>query len=87
MIFLLKTLQVVYSNFQLNKFKKKYYRKTTNLLTGKTEQSALEQQKADEGIKWEILNYWHPNITLNLVTDFTAWTRGNLYIMMLAFKF
>ncbi|CAK5073728.1 unnamed protein product [Meloidogyne enterolobii] len=69
---------VVYSNTQLNKYKKKYYRKTTNLLTGKTEQNVEEQQKADEGVKWEMLNYWHPNITVNLVTDFTAWTKGQV---------
>nr|CAD2181975.1 unnamed protein product [Meloidogyne enterolobii] len=69
---------VVYSNAQLNKYKKKYYRKTTNLLTGKTEQNVEEQQKADEGVKWEMLNYWHPNITVNLVTDFTAWTKGQV---------
>uniref|UniRef100_A0A1I8AYB9 Cleft lip and palate associated transmembrane protein n=1 Tax=Meloidogyne hapla TaxID=6305 RepID=A0A1I8AYB9_MELHA len=69
---------VVYSNTQLNKYKKKYYRKTTNLLTGKTEQNVEEQQKADEGVKWEMLNYWHPNITVNLVTDFTAWSKGQV---------
>uniref|UniRef100_A0A183C4C7 Cleft lip and palate associated transmembrane protein 1 n=1 Tax=Globodera pallida TaxID=36090 RepID=A0A183C4C7_GLOPA len=37
--------EVVYSSCQLNKFKKKYYHKTANLLTGKTEQNALERQK------------------------------------------
>ncbi|KAF7624662.1 hypothetical protein Mgra_00010063 [Meloidogyne graminicola] len=70
--------EIVYSNIQLNKYKKKYYRKTTNLLTGKTEQGIVEQQKAEEGVKFEILNYWHPNITVNLVTDFTAWTKGQV---------
>lgn len=70
--------EVVYSSYQLNKYKKKFYRKTTNLLTGKTELSEHEQQKAEEGIKWEILNFWHPNITVNLVTDFTSWSRGQL---------
>jgi hypothetical protein len=67
---------VVYSSFQLNKYRKKYYRKTTNLLTGKTEQSVVEQKKVDEGVKWEILNFWHPNITVNLVADSTTWTKG-----------
>jgi len=67
----------------LNKYKKKYYRKTTNLLTGKTEQNVEEQQKADEGVKWEMLNYWHPNITVNLVTDFTAWTKGFFHFFVI----
>lgn len=68
--------EVVYTSFQLNKFKKKHYKRTTNLLTGKTEQSEEDQLKADQ-VKYEILNYWHPNITINLVTDNTAWTRGS----------
>ncbi|KAL3081305.1 hypothetical protein niasHT_039782 [Heterodera trifolii] len=70
--------EIVYSSHQLNKFKKKYYQKTANLLTGKTGQSELDRQKAEEGVKFDILNYWHPNITVSLVTDFSAWTRGQL---------
>lgn len=62
---------------QLNKYKKKYYKRTANLLTGKTEQSEHDLIKADQ-MKYEILNFWHPNITLNLVTDFTVWTRGKV---------
>ena len=68
--------KAIYASYQLNKFKKKYYRQTANLITGKTEQSEVDQQKVKEGVKFEVLNFWHPNITVNLVTDYTSWTRG-----------
>ncbi|VDN29483.1 unnamed protein product, partial [Gongylonema pulchrum] len=69
--------EVIYNVRQLNKYRKKYYKKTQNLLTGKTEQSEEEQKKA-EVMNFEILNYWHPNITVNLVVDQNAWQRGSL---------
>ncbi|KAI6200944.1 hypothetical protein M3Y96_00788600 [Aphelenchoides besseyi] len=69
--------EVVYGSFRLNKYKKKHYKLTSNLITGKTEKSEEEQQKATI-MKYEILNYWHPNITVNLVYDHTAWTKGQI---------
>jgi len=63
---------------QLNKFKKKMYAKTANLLTGKTEATEEEQAKAAEGIKHEIFSHWHPNITINLVVDYTPWAPGQV---------
>ncbi|VDK69041.1 unnamed protein product [Onchocerca ochengi] len=69
--------EVLYNVRQLNKYKKKYYKKTQNLLTGKTEQTEEEQKKA-EVMSFEVLNYWHPNITINLVDDQTAWQKGSL---------
>ncbi|EJW84099.1 cleft lip and palate transmembrane protein 1 [Wuchereria bancrofti] len=69
--------EVLYNVRQLNKYKKKYYKKTQNLLTGKTEQTEEEQKKA-EVMSFEVLNYWHPNLTISLVDDQTAWQRGSL---------
>ncbi|KAI6214636.1 hypothetical protein M3Y94_00291900 [Aphelenchoides besseyi] len=69
--------EVVYGSFRLNKYKKKHYKLTSNLITGKTEKSEEEQQKATI-MKYEILNYWHPNLTVNLVHDHTAWTKGQI---------
>jgi len=63
---------------QLNKFKKKYYAKTANLLTGNTEATEEEQAKAAEGIKHEVFSHWHPNITINLVVDYTPWAPGQV---------
>ena len=60
------------------RFKKKYYAKTANLLTGNTEATEEEQAKAAEGIKHEVFSHWHPNITINLVVDYTPWAPGNL---------
>lgn len=41
---------------------------TKNLITGESEKLEVEDGK--------ILSHWHPNFTLNLVTDQTAWTQG-----------
>uniref|UniRef100_A0A5S6QK76 Cleft lip and palate transmembrane protein 1 n=1 Tax=Trichuris muris TaxID=70415 RepID=A0A5S6QK76_TRIMR len=62
---------------RLNKFRKKVYQKTKNLLTGETDASVQEHQLA-EVKQHEILNYWHPNITINMVYDQTLWTQGQL---------
>lgn len=77
--------QVLYNVRQLNKYKKKYYKKTQNLLTGKTEQTEEEQKKA-EVMSFEVLNYWHPNITINLVDDQTAWQKGAVLSTFHSFK-
>jgi hypothetical protein len=66
----------LYKQFQLNKFKKKSYKKTTNLLTGETDATEEEQNKMAEGIKQEIISHWHPNVTVNIVADHTAWVPG-----------
>lgn len=65
----------MYNIKQLNKFKKKHYKKTANLLTGQSEQSEEDLKKA-EIMSYEIMNFWHPNITISLVDDQTAWTKG-----------
>lgn len=69
--------EVVYGVYQLNKYRKKYYKQTTNLLTGKTDQSEDDIEKATK-MKFEILNFWHPNLTVNLVDDQTQWSKGSL---------
>lgn len=60
---------------QMNKFRKRRYSKTHNLLTGETVATQEEILKADT-IKEEILSHWHPNLTINIVFDYTAWTKG-----------
>ena len=60
------------------RFKKKTYGKTANLLTGKTDATQEEQDKANEWIKQEIFSHWHPNITVNLVVDYTNWAPGQV---------
>lgn len=55
---------------QLNKFKKLKSTGTKNLLTGETTSSEVEEGK--------IVSHWHPNFTLNLITDQTMWNYGGV---------
>lgn len=61
----------------LNKFKKIRYQKTHNLLTGQTEKSAEVVAKA-KIMSSEIVSHWHPNLTINLITDQTNWVSGSV---------
>nr|CAG4643808.1 EOG090X032C [Lepidurus arcticus] len=65
----------VHRTKQLNRYRKRKYSRTTNLLTGETSATEEEIKKA-ETIKEETVSYWHPNLTLNMVYDYTAWTSG-----------
>jgi aspartate carbamoyltransferase regulatory subunit len=47
------------------------------LLTGDTEKDVDYQQKAKENVV-EIISYWHPNMTINLIDDHTAWQQNNI---------
>ena len=44
-----------------------------NNILGETTATIEEQAKAAEGIKHEIFSHWHPNVTINLVNDYTPW--------------
>lgn len=68
---------ITYGKKMLNKYKKLKYLKTHNLLTGQTEKSAEEIKKA-ETMKEEIVSHWHPNLTINLVSDQTNWMQGSV---------
>lgn len=62
---------------QLNKFRRLHFTKTQNLLTGETAATPEEVLKA-ETLKTEIVSHWHPNLTINLVTDQTNWVQGSV---------
>ncbi|XP_011495435.1 PREDICTED: cleft lip and palate transmembrane protein 1 homolog [Ceratosolen solmsi marchali] len=64
-----------YTKKMLNKFKKIKYLKMHNLLTGQTQSSEEDIKKADL-MDQEIVSHWHPNLTINLVTDQSNWVRG-----------
>lgn len=63
---------------QLNKYKKRNYKKTHNLLTGESAATLEEKAKIEQNIKQEILSHWHPNLTINLIDDHTPWTKGHV---------
>lgn len=67
-----------YSKKQLNKYKKQKYMKTKNLWTGETDRTKEEIEKIERGLKEEIISYWHPNLTLNIVTDQTNWVMNTV---------
>lgn len=67
----------VYKWHRINKYKKKTYLTTANLLTGQTHQSIEDQEKA-KTMKSEILSHWHPNVTINIVADQTPWVPGQV---------
>lgn len=68
---------ITYGKKMINKYKKLKYLKTHNLLTGQTEKSEEEIKKA-ETLKEEIVSHWHPNLTINIVTDHTNWMQGSV---------
>ncbi|GMT17825.1 hypothetical protein PFISCL1PPCAC_9122, partial [Pristionchus fissidentatus] len=68
---------MIHGTKQLNRYMKRRYSKTTNLLTGETSKSEEEQRKAEE-MTHEMLNFWHPNLTISLIVDQTKFTRGQL---------
>lgn len=64
--------EISHSSRILNKFKKIRYEKTHNLLTGQTEKIAdVHSEKVSEAT-----SHWHPNLTINVVTDQTNWMKG-----------
>ncbi|XP_021917519.1 cleft lip and palate transmembrane protein 1 homolog [Zootermopsis nevadensis] len=68
---------MAYSKKLLNKYKRLRYTKTHNLLTGETAATLAEVKRA-EILKEEFVSHWHPNLTLNLVTDQTNWIEGSV---------
>lgn len=67
----------VYRKKQLNRYRKLRYKRTQNLLTGETAATPEMIEKA-ETMKEEILSHWHPNLTINIINDHTAWTPGRV---------
>merc|ERR1712226_663038 len=68
-------LMTVHRTKQLNKYKKRKFHTTTNLLTGTTDVDPDLVRLPNETTV-EVLSHWHPNLTINLVDDQTPWMRG-----------
>lgn len=67
--------QLGHTSRLLNKFKKVRYARTHNLLTGETDKTPEEIRKSLV-MTSEVSSHWHPNLTINLVTDETNWVKG-----------
>ncbi|KAL1241024.1 putative lipid scramblase CLPTM1 [Trichinella spiralis] len=57
----------------------------TNLLTGKTEASQADVAKA-EAATTEIISYWHPNLTINMVYDQSVFSKDSLPVPWMFFN-
>ncbi|XP_045187405.2 putative lipid scramblase CLPTM1 [Mercenaria mercenaria] len=67
----------IYRSMQLNKFKKRRFLETKNLLTGETDVHP-DLIKKPNSSEFEILSHWHPNLTINLLDDQTSWVKGHI---------
>lgn len=73
------SIYTLHKSKQLNRYKKRRYKDTHNLLTGKTDKSVEEQEKIKLKINEEIISHWHPNLTVNVVYDSaTTWVQGQV---------
>ncbi|KAA0188991.1 hypothetical protein HAZT_HAZT004684 [Hyalella azteca] len=70
-----RSQSTVHVSHRLNRYMKRHYKKTANLITGATEKSEEEIMKANT-VKSEVISHWHPNVTINIVHDFTQWIPG-----------
>ncbi|KFM77446.1 Cleft lip and palate transmembrane protein 1-like protein, partial [Stegodyphus mimosarum] len=68
---------VICKSKRMNKYKKLRYQRTHNLLTGETSASPEAVKKAEES-PLEIISHWHPNMTINIIDDHTAWVQGHV---------
>lgn len=66
-----------YSFQKLNKYKKRKFHDTVNLLTGETEAHPTLIKKANSS-SYEVLSHWHPNLTINFLDDHSAWVKGHV---------
>ncbi|XP_018417026.1 PREDICTED: cleft lip and palate transmembrane protein 1 [Nanorana parkeri] len=75
---LYRRLATVHTSRMLNKYKRKRFLKTKNLLTGETEVDPEIIKRAEDFGPIEIISHWHPNITINIVDDHTPWVQGSV---------
>ncbi len=63
-----------------NKYRKRRVHNTANLLTGESD-VAPGSLKVGQGVTDtvpDIISYYHPNVTVNLVEDYTQWAKDSV---------
>lgn len=65
-----------YAGGMVSKYKKIKRVKTHNLLAGEKEK--FEKELDNALVEDRIVSHWHPNLTINLVTDQTNWVKGSV---------
>ncbi|XP_059806898.1 putative lipid scramblase CLPTM1 [Hypanus sabinus] len=71
-----KRLATVSTTRMLNKYKRRKFQKTKNLLTGQTDADPEIIKRAEDYGPVEIISHWHPNLTVHIVDDHTSWAMG-----------
>ncbi|KAG8143534.1 putative Cleft lip and palate associated transmembrane protein [Naja naja] len=71
---LYRRLATVHTSRMINKYKRRRFQKTKNLLTGETEADPEMIKRAEDFGPVEVISHWHPNLTINIVDDHTPWT-------------
>ncbi|XP_051900125.1 putative lipid scramblase CLPTM1 [Pristis pectinata] len=71
-----RRLATVSTTRMLNKYKRRKFQKTKNLLTGQTEADPEIIKRAEDYGPVEIISHWHPNLTVHVVDDHTSWAMG-----------
>ena len=73
---------ILYSNLsaELTKYRKRRIHETKNLLTGEAEiaPGSIPLPEGGAPVTTEIISYYHPNLTINLVDDQLLWTKGSV---------
>lgn len=73
-----RRLATVHTSRMLNKYKRRRFLKTKNLLTGETEADPAMIKRAEDYGPIEVISHWHPNLTINIVDDHTPWVQGSV---------
>ncbi|XP_015681214.1 cleft lip and palate transmembrane protein 1 [Protobothrops mucrosquamatus] len=75
---LYRRLATVHTSRMINKYKRRRFLKTKNLLTGETEADPEMIKRAEDYGPVEVISHWHPNLTINIVDDHTPWVKGSV---------
>ncbi|XP_007491636.3 putative lipid scramblase CLPTM1 isoform X1 [Monodelphis domestica] len=75
---LYRRLATVHTSRMINKYKRRRFQKTKNLLTGETEADPEMIKRAEDFGPVEVISHWHPNLTINIVDDHTPWVKGSV---------
>lgn len=64
----------------LNQYRKRRIHNTANLLTGESDVApgSMKVAQGDTVTEADIISYYHPNITICLVEDYTRWAKGSV---------
>lgn len=71
---------VIYKSTMFNKYRKRRIHNTANLLTGLADVApgSVKVAQGRTDVETDIVSYYHPNLTINVVDDHTAWAQGSI---------